>query len=396
MSDPGTLEKVLTAATAAVTAIDSGKASLDDVLDRSALEYRRTLEHLLLNLFRFRKSVRKQWLVFCQRQPAPEIAALLDTALSQCRFQSAVAPQSVVNVAVSLAKRRRADKFVNAVMRKALGAGWTAPDQAADILPDDVLKWWQHHFLPAEIEKFAALFISEAPFTFRLCCDAAMPENCTLLPADGKFRFAAGNGREILASEAFRQGKYYVQDPAAAMAVSLAADKISAAGSVLDLCAAPGGKSLLMAELLAPAAQLTAADRSARRQQLTAENFRKFQVNGNIITATPEKICGQFEVVFADVPCSNTGVFRRRPDALWRFSESKLKDVMKLQRQILTAALPLVAPGGTLVCSTCSIDPVENDALVQIALARGFTLEKSRTLLPDTTCDGAFAAVLSR
>ena len=396
MSDPRTLEKVLSAAIAAVTAIDGGKASLDDVLDRSAPEYRRTLEHLLLNLFRFRKSIRKLWMSFCQRPPAPEIAVLLDTALCQSLRQSAVAPQSVVNVAVSLAKRRRADKFVNAIMRKSLAANWSVPEKPDDILPNAVLQWWRQSFSPPEIEKFAQLFISEVPFSFRLCRDSELPENCTEIPVDGKFRFATGNGREIIASEPFRQGRYYVQDPAAAMAVSLAADKIATAGTVLDLCAAPGGKSLLMAELLAPNARLTAADRSARRQQLTAENFRKFNVNGTIITATPEKIRGKFDLVFADVPCSNTGVFRRRPDALWRFSPRALNEVIQLQRQIITAAALLVAPDGTLVCSSCSIDPTENNAMIQTARELGFTLEISRTLLPDAACDGAFGAVLSR
>ena len=128
MSDSGTLAKVQNEAVAALLAVDSGKLSLDDVFDRSDSGCRRMLEHLLLNIFRFRKSIRRHWMQFCQRPPAPATAALLDTALSQSIFQSAVAPQSVVNVAVANAKKTRADKFINAVMRKALAAPWQRPE----------------------------------------------------------------------------------------------------------------------------------------------------------------------------------------------------------------------------------------------------------------------------
>jgi hypothetical protein len=130
------LEKVMQEAAAMVTAIDAGRLTLDDALDNAPGDCRRTLEHLLSQLYRYRKSIRKSWSKFCRRQPDDEIAVLLDTALTQCRLQSAVAAQSVVNVAVTLAKKKHADKFVNAVLRSALREEWAVPSKAADILPD--------------------------------------------------------------------------------------------------------------------------------------------------------------------------------------------------------------------------------------------------------------------
>ncbi len=379
-------------------AVDSGKASLDDMLDRSDPGFRRTLEHLLLNVFRFRKSVSALWRQYCTRPPEKDVAALLDCALSQCLLQRSVDSRSVVNVAVTVAKKFRADKFVNAVLRKALQSNWKMPESAAEILPDAILHRWQRDFPAETVAGFARLYISEAEFTFRLCQDAEVPENCREIPGCGDFRFASGRAREILGSAAFAAGKYYVQDPAASLAVSLAGKDLPRCRKLIDLCAAPGGKALMLAEKMSPEAELLVADRSHRRQQLTAENFRRHCARGTVITAEVQEIYGSYDLVLADVPCSNSGVFRRRPDALWRFSEKDLSQVMALQKEIISRAAALVAPGGVLICSSCSIESDENNALIAAAVAAVPELEcrESVTLLPAENRDGAFAACLVR
>ena len=340
MNNSGMLEKVLRSAVEIVIAVDSGKASLDDLLDHADTACRRSLEHLLLNLFRFRKSISALWRQFCRRPPEKhEVAVLLDCALSQCLLQSAVAAGSVVNVAVGVAKKCHADKFVNAVLRKALQTPWSQPVSAQDILPDAILERWRKEFPEPTVTELARLFTEEAGFTFRLCRDAEIPEDCTPVPGYGSFRFAAGKAQKILTGAEFAAGSYYVQDPAASLAISLAEKELPDCRRVLDLCAAPGGKALMLAEKLPESAELVVADRSKRRQRFTAENFRRHHARGTVITAEPAEIRGPFDLVLADVPCSNSGVFRRRPDALWRFSEKNMAEIMQLQQQIMQLLL---------------------------------------------------------
>ena len=393
MSDPGILSAVLREAAKVILAVESGRVSLDDALDRTDPRCRRILEHLLLNFFRFRRALRAQWRRFCVREPAPEISALLDAASAQIRFQNAVPPQSAVNVAVTLAKPRHADKFVNAVLRRVMAEPWRPPQTAREILPPPILTRWRQNFPDAEVERLAALFLRPAPFTFRLCRDVPPPAGAEILPVPGPFRFASGSAAAVLDSPEFSSGAYYVQDPAAALAVSLAVPELPRCRLVLDLCAAPGGKSLMLAELLPPEAELTAADRSARRQRRTEENFRRHHVAARIVTADPGELAGTFDLVLADVPCSNTGVFRRRPDALWRFSEPALAEVMRLQHDIIRQAARLVAPGGVLIAASCSIERDENAALTAVP---GFRVAAEKTLLPAPEHDGAFAAKLVR
>ena len=191
-AEPGMLETVLQLASAAVEAIDGGKCTLDDALDHVPDECRRTLEHLLTLVYRYRKVIRRSWQKFCRKAPAPEVAALLDAALTQCRFQQAVAPQSVVNVAVTLARPFHADKFVNAVLRAALREEFVEPSSAQDILPEAVLKRWRRDFPADTVENFAGLFLTKPFFTFRLCRGVEVPAKCELIREYGTFRFATG------------------------------------------------------------------------------------------------------------------------------------------------------------------------------------------------------------
>ena len=110
------------------------------------------------------------------------------------------------------------------------------------------------------------------------------------------------------------------------------------------------------------------------------------------------RISGKFDIVLADVPCSNTGVFRRRPDALWRFSEKELQNVVKLQQELLELAAGYTSPGGQLVYSTCSIEPEENEILTErfVASHPDFELVSRHLQLPGRQNDGASCFLLKR
>ena len=154
----------------------------------------------------------------------------------------------------------------------------------------------------------------------------------------------------------------------------------------------------MLAELMGKNSRIVAADRSRNRQKLTRENVEKRHINAEVIVALPEELAGLYDVVLTDVPCSNTGVFRRRPDALWNFSTDKMKELISIQAGILEAAFWRTAPGGLLIYSTCSIEKEENEQQVAAFLEKHpeLTLVSQRQLIPDLETDGAFAAVMKK
>ena len=154
----------------------------------------------------------------------------------------------------------------------------------------------------------------------------------------------------------------------------------------------------MIAENLPSDGKLTAFDRSKNRQILTQQNFDRRGLKHKVLSGKLEELTGTFDLVLADVPCSNTGVFRHRPDALWRFSEKELTAVTELQREILEHAARLTAPGGQLVYSTCSLEPEENILMAEDFAARhpDFKLAEGKTLLPDENADGASAFLFVR
>lgn len=208
----------------------------------------------------------------------------------------------------------------------------------------------------------------------------------------------------------FAEGRFFVQDVGATAVVRYAA--IQAGTSVLDLCAAPGGKAF---ELARTASAVTAVDRSAPRVARLAENIARLQIT-NVQPRVGDALSVDLpatDVVLLDAPCTGTGTFRRHPDARWRLRISDLAVTAAMQGDLLASAARCVRPGGLLVYSTCSLEPEENDDQVTRFLAHheDFVLEPPapgrvpasmidagvlRVLPHVHGCDGAFAARLRR
>ena len=389
-------ENILTASAGAIGMIERNECTLDDYLDRHALpEYRRTIEHLLLSFYRYRAFFCRELDRLVSRAPDAKVRNLLLAVFTQVRFQSAIAPESAVSVAVDAAKKFRADKFVNAVLRRFVSDRTPISSAPADILPPAVYKRWKKRYTEDTLKLMAELFTAEPPFSFRMEKGTEKVDfPCSFLDGNELFKFYSAAPADALSSRALAEGKIYIQDPATGYAPSL--PDYSSVKNALDLCAAPGGKSLMISENLQSDGKLTAFDRSKSRQILTRKNFETRGLKHKVISGKLEELSGSFDLVLADVPCSNTGVFRHRPDALWRFSEKDLADVTILQREILEHAARLVAPGGQLVYSTCSLEPEENALMVQDFISRhpNFTLVAGQTNLPTPTSDGSSAFFL--
>jgi len=205
------------------------------------------------------------------------------------------------------------------------------------------------------------------------------------------------------AQEAVADGHYYVTDPSTVHAPELLDPQPGEV--VLDACAAPGGKAIHLAGLMKNEGRLLCCDSNEKRLPRLRENLERCGVGIAEIVQhdwtkpAPAEWLGAFDAILLDVPCSNTGVFRRRVDARWRLQKPDLEKLLVIQREILKAAAPCLKPGGRLVYSTCSIDPEENIEQVKrfVGGGGGYSLGGTRQILPfEDETDGAFAAVITR
>ena len=200
----------------------------------------------------------------------------------------------------------------------------------------------------------------------------------------------------------FRQGGFYIQDPGTLLAAHLLDPQPG--DRILDLCAAPGGKTTYLAQRVNNQALIVACDASAPRQQRLRENCARLGVTcvePVTLDALPQLAVGQlpYDRVLVDAPCSNTGVMRRRVELRWRVTLSEIQRLQGTQVKLLRLAAPHVKPGGLLEYSTCSLEPEENREMVNRFLADhpGFALELERELVPFRDgVDGAYVACLRR
>lgn len=172
--------------------------------------------------------------------------------------------------------------------------------------------------------------------------------------------------------------------------------------SILDMCAAPGGKTTHLAELSNDEASITACDISDDRLDRILQNAERLQLKSIQTLKVSKDGSGfpdqQFDAVLVDVPCSNSGVLNRRPEARWRFDATSLAELVQIQTKLLILACERVKPGGRVIYSTCSLEPEENEGVVQSVLAAfpDFTLTQQIQHLPGQPADGAFQACLQR
>ena len=328
--------------------------------------------------------------------PKGELEALLYVGAAQVLYMGEVPDFAAVNETVEAAKQcenKSVARVVNGVLRNLIrrraefeAKVAAAPLEERESFPTELVRRWTARF--------------GADGAAKLCAWHNEPAETFLARIDGSF-VALERGRKVTEVPGYAEGAFIVQDPGTALAVELTDAKPGEA--VLDACAAPGGKTI---QLAWRGAKVTACEVNPKRRRRLEENLKRLRLEVEVVESLggqgaegTKRAAERFAKVLVDAPCSNTGVFRRRPDARWNWSVEKLQALVRLQAEILDQAAELVPRGGTLVYSTCSVEPEENGEQVRAFLSRhaDFRLEAERESIPhESGHDGAFAAKLTR
>ncbi|MGI8835217.1 MAG: 16S rRNA (cytosine(967)-C(5))-methyltransferase RsmB [Pyrinomonadaceae bacterium] len=321
------------------------------------------------------------------------IRLILRLGLYQLRFLSRVPASAVVNESVNLVRRARlqsATGLVNAVLRRAAGELDVDPAEGiadpverlavASSHPPWLIERWSQAFGREEAEAFARSNNQAPPTVFRVVSQrASEAEVIPQLRAEGlkpvpskiaKHAWRLPEGTRSL-TRLVAGGNVYLQDEASQLVAQVLAAKPGV--RVLDLCAAPGSKTTQIADGMSGSGSVIAADVYAHRLR-TISDTAKLQNLGNIHCLVLNGLVplpfreSLFDRVLVDAPCSGTGTLRRNPEIRWRISADDIDDLSFRQKQLLQNAARVVNPGGRLVYSTCSVEPEENESVVQMFL----------------------------
>ena len=342
------------------------------------------VQDLVYTVIRRLRPLRKVLGALVTKWPKGELEALLYVGAAQVLYMDEVPDFAAVNETVEAAKQcdnKSVAKVVNAVLRNLIRRREEFEQMIAAAPLEE-----RESFPTALVRRWTARFGAEN--AAKLCAWHNEPAETFLARKDGSF-VALERGKKVTEVPGFAEGEFIVQDPGTALAVELVDAQPGEA--ILDACAAPGGKTI---QLAWRGAKVTACEVNPKRRRKLEENLRRVGVEVEVETSKPQNL-KTFPKILVDAPCSNTGVLRRRPDARWNWSVEKLEALVKLQAEILDQVEPLVAPGGTLVYSTCSNEPEENLEQVNAFLVRhpDFKLDVTRESVPfESGHDGAFAA----
>lgn len=305
-----------------------------------------------------------------RKEPPVFIRAALETAAAQILFLGTPA-HAAVGETVGMLKASHATRgfanLANAVLRKVVEegpklAGMEAP--RANI-PGWIRGAWEREYGRPAVRKTSLQLIKDPPLDLTLKDTseantkawAEKLDGTVIMP--GTVRLSSiGN---VAALEGYEDGEWWAQDVAATLPVRILADQIDLDGKeVLDLCAAPGGKTL---QLAAMGAKVTALDKSEGRLERLHENLARTKLGADVVCADALEWETEvkFDAVLLDAPCTATGTFRRHPDVLHNRTPKTLSQLVRLQDKLLPKAASLLKPGGILIFATCSLQPEEGD-----------------------------------
>lgn len=338
----------------------------------------------------------------------PVIRGILRLSVYQILFMDKVPVSAVCNEAVKLSGKRgfkSLSGFVNGVLRNI-----SRDKDKIDTDSDNMPEWIKNHLIDSYGEERARTIIEdinkEHPVTIRIRDNSSVTEDDGLTAAEGYDDvYLLTKGISPADIRGYDEGRFTVQDVASIEAVKKA--EIKKGDLVLDVCAAPGGKSILAYDL---GAKVISRDISDYKVSLIDENIRRCKVNTSTrndsyivtqvhdATIKDESLTDKVDVLIADLPCSGLGVMGRKSDIKYKTRKEDLETLPVLQKQIIDAIAGYVKKGGVLMYSTCTMNPAENEEQVKYIIDKyPFNVEYEKQFLPgiDKT-DGFYIARLRR
>lgn len=356
--------------------------ALEEALGTSQLEKRDRAFCQLLVLGTLRHlAVADALLAQCLQKPLDEKkAAYVQDVLRMGVVQMlwlGVPAHAAVHSSVELVKQskfRGFTKLANGVLQRINREGQAMLkklDEPRLSTPDWLWQSWVAGYGEATARAIASANLHEPALDVTVKTDAASWADKlggTVMPT-GSVRLAEST--DVTQLEGFAEGQWWVQDMAAALPARLLGDVRGK--RVLDLCAAPGGKT---AQLALAGGNVLAVDRSAKRLKRVTENLQRLGLQAelhaaDILTWTPAE---QYDAILLDAPCTATGTLRRHPDVAWRKSPADVAELAALQRQMLERALTWLKPDGVLVYSTCSLEKAEGEDHMASVIKAGYRL----------------------
>ena len=365
------------------------------------------------------------------RKMKPVIRAILRMGVYQLKYMDSVPASAACNEAVKLAKKKgfgQLSGFVNGVLRGVSRSldQLTYPEESADAvkawsvrysMPEWIVAQWIGDYGKERTKEILAASLLEAPITVRTNLERITPEalaerfkeeGVTAVPLDTEkypglsYAFTIFGFDHLNGLSSFKEGLFYVQDISSMMVAEYAAPKEG--DHCIDVCAAPGGKSIHLAEKLRGTGHVEARDVSEQKVALIDENIKRCRLT-NITakcqdaTVLDEASVRTADVLIADLPCSGLGVLRRKTDIKYRMNPEGEESLVALQRQILSVVCEYVKPGGTLIYSTCTIHTAENEGNARWfeQTHPEFALDTMRQMFPEEQLgDGFFIAKFKR
>ncbi|HZG15658.1 MAG TPA: 16S rRNA (cytosine(967)-C(5))-methyltransferase RsmB [Candidatus Bathyarchaeia archaeon] len=381
------------------TALSAPDVGLVTELVYGTIQRRNTLEYVLNQFLKGNKKM-QNW-----------VRELLLLSLYQIRYLDRVPERAAVHEAVEIAKRKGHQgiaSLVNGVLRNVLRQPdiWDRlPNQPIAALalqeshPEWLVKRWLKQYGEAET-KFICHSNNLPPHpSVRVNTLKATREELLTQMANGQLEAKAStlspfgitlDGGNAANTRWFQEGYCTIQDESSMLVAPALGAKPG--DRVLDACAAPGGKTTHIAELMGNEGEIVACDVHPHKEQLIRQTANRL---GIAIIETvvsdalelPDKNLGTFDRILLDAPCTGFGVIRRKPDLKWNKSEKDIQDISAIQYKLLERVSSMLAPGGVMVYSTCTMEPEENQLLVEKFVAEHPSFELDRTLgedLPDT------------